>query len=134
MKSVINRRNLRKAHREGKSGNGDFNCWGATLFVLDAIDELYWAENNEIAEFIENETKPIDKKDVQEGDILALYYPRSQRISHTAVYISKRKLFHKVGGCESEYTSKAGVKRRYPRSSRCGYFRCRKEQEDLFEK
>jgi len=127
--NIINERNLKVAHRKGENGGGDFNCWGATLFVLGVNDELYWADNDEITQFIEEETEEVkDKKNIQEGDILILYYPQSTRISHSAVYISKRKLFHKVGGNESEFTSKAGVRRRYWESKKERVFRYRKAE------
>ena len=123
MNTIINERNLKIAHKEGIEGEIDFNCWGATLFVLGIVEELYWVENSEIEEFIDNETEEVDKKDIRAGDVLVLYYGGSSRISHTAIFISKIKLFHKPGNGNSEFTSEKGVRELYSSSKECKYFR-----------
>ena len=114
MNSILNERNLNEAYKQGQNLNDryDFNCWGATLFVLGRVDDLHWAENEEMADFIENETEPTKPTEyIEVGDILVLF--ENERILHTAVYLSEDKLFHKVGGKHSEFTDFEGVTDEY---------------------
>lgn len=134
MNNLINERNLEIAHNEGKTGNGGFNCWNATLFVLGKTDELYWSDNFEIADFINEETFTIPSP--SKWDILVLYdFPSSYwaeeqgidpeilRICHTAVYIGNGQWFHKRGESQSEFATENEIKEIYPSSSESKYRR-----------
>jgi len=114
METVLNKDNLEKAHLKGRDGTSLFNCWGATLYVLGAVDELYWADDNDIQDFIQHETEEIPREQVQVGDVFVLY--RYGNIHHTAVFTEVgefEELFHKVGGLFSEFTDEEGVKEQY---------------------
>lgn len=124
MNNLINERNLNEAHEQGKEGNGNFNCWNATLFVLGKTDELYWSDNYEIADFINGQTVKVDVPEL--GDILVLYNfpplwfaeeeevdPDELRIAHTAVYTGTDKWFHKRGENCSEFVTEVQVKEIY---------------------
>ena len=43
MNTLVNEKNMNEAHELGQNGNGKFNCWGTTLFVLGKVKDLYWA-------------------------------------------------------------------------------------------
>jgi NlpC/P60 family len=100
---MINNNRLYYANRKGKRGGYGFNCWGATLFTIGAIDKLEWLECDEITEFIENETISISESALQRGDILVLI-DRWDEIMHTAIYLGRGKYFHKSGSNHSEIT------------------------------
>lgn len=111
MNSVINESNLKVADELGQNyaTQDDFNCWGATLFVLAKIRILKWSSCREITEFIKDDTFKV--KDKKKGDILVLY--QFNKIVHTAVYVTKNKLFHKRGLNKSEFDTECGVKAIY---------------------
>ena len=117
----VNGRRVGEAVKSWKNNDSWFNCWGCTLFILDIVDELYWAENVEIRDFIKNETEEKNDWDIEAGDILVLWGERSWceddedsfGIIHTAVYLTPTKLFHKVGGEEAEFATEKEVKARY---------------------
>ena len=111
MNAIINETNLNLANEKGKDGNSSFNCWGATLFILGAVIELFWATRKEITKFINEKTKLIEE-DIKSGDILVLFQ-KNGKIIHTAVYITEEKLFHKRGNKEAEFTDEEGVKKVY---------------------
>lgn len=105
---MLNISNVRKSHSiaKGCGGNDEFNCWGATLYALGATKQLFWADDDDINDFIETKTTEVSGK-LKKGDILALYDRIG--ISHTAVYIGGGKWFHKRGGLDSRYDSKNDV-------------------------
>ena len=113
----VNGRRVGRAIREWKNAKGWYNCWGATLFILEKTDELYWVENCEIKDFIDNETEEKGDWDIEVGDILVLWGERSWcednedsfGIIHTAVFLTPTKLFHKVGGEQAEFATEDEV-------------------------
>lgn len=107
LSQVINKRNLEVAHENGQRGNSSFNCWGATLFVLGVIKDLYWADNEEIADFVDEHTYKVNKP--KSGDLLILRYTEGGRIMHSGLYIDSSTIFHKRGANQSEYTNIDGV-------------------------
>jgi hypothetical protein len=109
MNAVINESNLNIANEKGKNGSEDFNCWGATLFVLDKRKILKWISLKIITKFITHETFEITTP--QLGDILVLY--KNDKIIHTAIYIKKDLLFHKRGANISEFTTEKNIKHIY---------------------
>jgi hypothetical protein len=126
---LVDNERLVFAHKKGSRGTGYFNCWNATLYILSKVDELYWAEHEEIEQFIYGETYEVGE--AQAGDILVLfgnYYEDyddleddeepDEKILHTAVYVTKDKLFHKMGGMESEFTDIDGVMETYYNAQR----------------
>jgi hypothetical protein len=126
MNKRINKRRVKIANEKGNSSNSWFNCWGATLYVLNAIDKLDWVDNEDIVEFIENETKAIKEEEISVGDILVLYGTRYgvgvHGIIHTAVCTSVDEndceLFHKKGGGQAEFTNLEGVRTSYSAHSK----------------
>jgi len=105
----INGRRIGKAIRSWKNNKDYFNCWGCTLFILDSVDYLDWASRSDIEDFITDETLPVyNHEKIQAGDILVLYDKDS--VIHTAVYLSDKKLFHKVGDEQAEFADEERVK------------------------
>lgn len=105
MPTVLNKTNLKIANKEGKGQNASFNCWGATLFVLNATNCLEWTNDYEMEYFLETKTFPIYEYQLKEGDILVLYgdeYFGENQLSHTAVYIGNGEYWHKKGELEAE--------------------------------
>jgi len=109
MPSILNQSNLKEAESLGKNGDGSFNCWGGTLFVLDENDTLEWVCCTDMEMFLDENTSLVE--DRQSGDILALYLWGD--LVHTAVFIDENTLWHKIGGNESEYASEDEVKNWY---------------------
>lgn len=108
MNSVINESNLNTANEQGQhyETQDNFNCWGATLYVLNKIGYLEWSSQKKITNFIYDDTFTVD--DIKKGDIFVLY--SNGKIIHTAVYTGKNILFHKRGGSTSEFVSEDRVK------------------------
>lgn len=132
MNTLINQSNLEEAHERGKEGNGRFNCYCTSLFVLGKREELYWIDCPEITVFINNNT--IEVTEIQEGDILVMYakdnlkeYLEQQNedgliIIHTAVYIGNEEWFHKKGGNGSSFVTEEEVRDSYD-NEYCNYRR-----------
>jgi hypothetical protein len=74
----------------------DFNCWGATMFIAHGSDHLEWVEHNAMGEWLKANYTPIKRKDVAEGDIVALF-DEEKHLIHTAYALGEGKYVHKVG-------------------------------------
>jgi hypothetical protein len=119
METLINESNLDQAHEEGREGNGNFNCYCTSLFILGQVKELYWVDCPEITEFIHKHT--IEVSNAQRGDMLVMWeedmcdeYGDEQDedgciISHTAVYLGNGRWFHKEGGSKSSFGTQQDV-------------------------
>lgn len=103
---------------EGRYGNSNFNCWGATLYLLTKTQKLRWIERQKMQRFLEERTITVRGKR-QVGDIVVLYYapswlPDGERVlTHTAVYVGNDEYIHKKGGNISEITDIRGIKKSY---------------------
>lgn len=83
----------------GNTSTQDYNCWGATMFVLGAKDHLTWVDNPEISDWLMANCEPVKKPEV--GDVLGLFFKddakKVARLMHTAVYIGNGRYLHKLG-------------------------------------
>lgn len=111
----MNNRRMYYANNKGKVHYyaGDFNCWGATAFVLGMTDRLYWIENYKMMEILTEKTIVVEYKDRQRGDILVVYEGSGEWLCHTAVYLGRKKFFHKRGMNTSEIADIGGIVRIY---------------------
>ena len=105
IKSRVDRANIK-----GALPTIDFNCWGATLFVLGQSDTLEWVDSWHMINWLCRETKPI-KKATSLGDILVI---SDHSLEHTATYIGRGLWFHKRGSNKAEILSMAEVLEIYP--------------------
>lgn len=112
MQSTLDRKRMYHANQRGKGGSPDFNCWGATLFVLGHAKRLNWKECQLMTSWLENNTKKI-KQVSEPGDILAIWSHWSERLEHTAVYIGRDRWFHKRGMNKAEITTLREIKKIY---------------------
>ena len=78
-----------------------FNCFSFVMYMFDSTKKLDWAEEYEVRDFVELETKKI--KTPKRGDIAV--YKTKRGNDHTAIVISPSKIIHKPGGFPLE-TSK----------------------------
>ena len=103
------------SNQKGKYGGLQFNCWGATAFILGIEHRLRWIETREMDNILEEYTEIISEHERKRGDILTIYENRYYRdeLSHTAVYLGREKYFQKKGGNGSEITDIHGVIRIY---------------------
>lgn len=74
----------------------DFNCWGATMFIARGSDHLEWVDNEPMSEWLMTNYEPIRRKDVKEGDIVALF-SSDMRLIHTAYALGDNHYVHKLG-------------------------------------
>lgn len=95
------------SNQKGKYGGLQFNCWGATAFILGLEDRLRWIEIREIGNLLECCTTIISDREIKRGDILTIY--GKYCLEHTAVYLGRGRYFHKMGGLNSEITDLNGV-------------------------
>ena len=106
---------IRTDHVLNMAGGGtkDFNCWGATQYVLRARDTLGWVEVKEMASWIRGNTKEV--KQASTGDILVLWKRgiTGKALVHTAVYLGDGQYLHKIGSRHAERTSKMRVVNHY---------------------
>lgn len=83
----------------GSTFTQDYNCWGATMFVLGAKDHLTWVDNPEISDWLMANCEPVKRPQI--GDVLGLFYKddakKIARLMHTAVYIGNGRYLHKLG-------------------------------------
>ena len=112
---MLKQRRLYYANNRGKViyYRRDFNCWGATAFVLGIEDKLKWIEEEEMVGILEENTTIVETEARQRGDILTIYDGGGYRLSHTAVYLGRGKFFHKRGMNISEITDIGGIIRIY---------------------
>lgn len=89
-----------------------FNCWGATLFVLGVKTRLYWEDELAMDRWLEENTKELYRPR-KKGDILVVK-DLFGILKHTAVYMGDGKYFHKRGGGIAEVTNLEGVRKVYP--------------------
>ena len=107
MNSTLVKNRLYYANSRGKNGTTDFNCWGATLFVLGMTHRLDWIERYEMEELLDDNAHNIKADERTRGDILALWVDGC--LIHTAVYMGRNKFFHKRGMNNSEITKLDGI-------------------------
>ena len=116
----LNKQRVYYSNRKGRFPTWGFNCWGATMFVLNVTARLRWVYEWNMREFLEEETEAVVDK-IQAGDILVMW--SGFNLWHTAVYIGNHKFFHKKGSNCAEITTLDGVKREYPEADRIEYRR-----------
>lgn len=114
MDFTLKRNRLYYANNRGKQRyhSGDFNCWGATAFVLGMTDNLVWIECGTMMNILTEKTTVVEYKERQRGDILVIY-EGGKWLHHTAVYLGRKKFFHKRGMNTSEITDIRGIVRIY---------------------
>jgi len=118
--TLLNGTNIKKAHRQGKDGTCEFNCWGTTLFILSQTDKLEWVGSTYMKPFLKNKTMPKVNQGFEKGDILVLWGNawhsngvEHKELIHTAVYVGNGKFFHKKGMDESCYDTLEDVLHSY---------------------
>ena len=99
------------SNQRGKYGGLQFNCWGATAFILGIENRLRWIETLEMDNILKEYTEIISEHERKRGDILTIY--DRYELSHTAVYLGREKYFQKKGRNGSEITDIYGVIRIY---------------------
>lgn len=107
---------IRVNHVLNMAGEGtrDFNCWGASQYVLKVRDTLGWIETFEMSRWLSDNTEVVKTPEV--GDILALFgdHPAvGKLLIHTAVYLGDGKYLHKLGAARAEQVSLQGVLKAY---------------------
>lgn len=122
---TLNVSNLNKTVKLSKKYTWDFNCWGATQYILDKNPELEWIDKEAMEEFLDDNTVIIEKEDLKRGDILCLY--DSIGLSHTAVYIRNGVYFHKKGCNNGEYATLESITDIYYNYEYIEFRRLRKE-------
>lgn len=112
---MLKQRRLYYANNRGKGRYhaDDFNCWGATAFVLGITDRLRWIGNYRMVDILTEHTIIVDFTERQRGDILVVYEGSGLWLCHTAVYLGRKKFFHKRGMNTSEITDIGGIVRIY---------------------
>lgn len=117
---------IRANHILNMAGDGtkDFNCWGASQYVLKARDTLGWVENQEMTDWLEENTEIVKKPEV--GDILTLFntgmwfdgqrFHFGRRLVHTAVYLGDGEYLHKLGQSRAERVAQRTVFKAYKNS------------------
>jgi cell wall-associated NlpC family hydrolase len=128
MQGVLSNKRVGRANQKGANGTYDFNCWGATLYVLNVSRTLTWVEEHVMQEFLVKRTDKIKTEDIQEGDIFVMYGETwFGYLQHTAVYIGEGMYFHKRGSKHSEITNLEDIFEIYPYNpADCHHRRLRK--------
>lgn len=103
----VNYYRLKKALESSPVRNGNFNCWGSTLYILNQYSSLQWIETLEMTDWLDSNTTWIDQSDIKRGDILSITL--CGYLEHTAVYLGRGRYFHKVGSLWSEITTVDGI-------------------------
>lgn len=107
---VLNKRRITYTHSNAKDhGSWDFNCWGATLFVLNQADKLQWLDCDDMQEWLDKNTTRIYRPR-KAGDIVAVH---DDCLEHTAVYLGRGRYFHKKGAGRAEVTTLDGIREIY---------------------
>jgi len=81
----------------------DYNCWGFTAFALKWIKRLYWVDSFDMDDFLKENTKRVNPKNIKEGDIVvyraACLYGEKNYLLHTAIIINPKvkEIIHKDG-------------------------------------
>lgn len=103
----------------GNTFTQDYNCWGATMFVLGAKDHLTWVDNPEISDWLMANCKPVKRPQI--GDVLGLFYrnesDKTAFLVHTAVYIGDGRYLHKLGQQKAVVEPLSKVVRHYQATS-----------------
>lgn len=110
MQSVINMKKLSYTKRISKDFNFNFNCWGATLYILDQRKSLLWINNVTMKQFLIDNTVITNEK--KKGNILCLYSGKVT-LKHTAVYLDNVTLWHKRGVQQGEQTTEEEIYKLY---------------------
>jgi hypothetical protein len=110
------KRKVSYANNSNNRVRSDYNCWGATQFVLGFAKRLRWIENHEMYEWLNENTHRIYRPS-KWGDILAIYYSdaddRPWGLKHTAVYMGNGQYFHKRGACPAQIVTLKEIKETY---------------------
>lgn len=134
MPSTLNMQNVKISKKLADNGVAWFNCWGATLFCLNEIEELEWISQTEMEDYLNTHTVKVDNK-FKKGDILALFNEDDEYVReleefsgecgllHTAVYLYQDKFFHKRGGLNAEIATLEQILADYP----CDYYENRRK-------
>ena len=84
-----------------KLSNGYYNCWGFTAFALKMVRRIYWLCNDDMENLLEKNTIPVNKKNLQNGDIVVYRgtWSRPNYLLHTAIIVDVKteKIIHKNG-------------------------------------
>lgn len=108
MVNTLNPRRVTDAFSLWRGGK-HFNCWGATLYVLNVLGRPVWAERDVMEAWLEQNAKPVYRP--RAGDVVVI--TRWGCLDHTAVYLGKGKYFQKLGMNRAEVTTLAGVRKHY---------------------
>ena len=71
------------------------NCWNATIMFFDDSEEVRFVSEEEMKQWLNENTEKDTHKICAPGTILAMY--NDSGLIHTAVYVGKGTLFHKRG-------------------------------------
>lgn len=100
-------RNLSNSIDERKLHCGYYNCWGFTSLLKGWREREEWIDDYKMNWYLEKNCFEVSKKEVKEGDILAMY--RYGALQHTVIIYKKGKknifLIHKPGAWPLEITS-----------------------------
>lgn len=106
--NTLNPSRVTNAFSEWRAGRM-FNCWGATLYVLNVLGRPVWAERDVMEAWLEQNAKPVYRP--RKGDVVTI--TRYGCLEHTAVSLGGGKYFQKLGHNRAEVTDLAGVKHHY---------------------
>lgn len=92
--------------------NSEFNCWGATQYLLGHKDKISWINEKKMWSWLDKKTVIINNEKLKAGDILVISRNDGALI-HTAVYVGRNKWFHKKGKWEAVRESKEEIINHY---------------------
>lgn len=119
----LNKRRIYYSNCRKNKYRGDYNCWGATQFVLGFTDRLRWIwDESEMQRWLDMYAEKIYRPK-KPGDILAIHetFFGHTYLRHTAVYLGDGKYFHKQGSAKADITTIQGIKDTY--SGTCSFLR-----------
>lgn len=98
-----------RGNKESYRSRTGFNCYGAVLFALGAMDKLAWVGEWYMLDWLNKHTDKIYRPR-RKGDIISFH---ECGLTHTAVYLGKGKYFHKRGMNTAEITDLRGIRETY---------------------
>lgn len=110
---MIDRQRIQAMIKATKGGyNSEFNCWGATQYLLGHKEKIGWIEEKKMWSWLDKKTQVVTKSKLAVGDILVISRNDGTLI-HTAVYVGRNKWFHKRGKWEALRESKKDILNHY---------------------
>lgn len=122
---MIDKRNLTRFVRQLRTNNQwYFNCWCFTALLEQWESNTRWFDREDMKEYLEEKTVPVNYADLRYGDILVYYIDSEdydndgcddeEILTHTAFYIGKGIAIHKPGQFPIERIEVDDIPEQYP--------------------